>query len=128
MTRAQPAVSTTSQDAASSQPRKKSTVEYLPQPIPAKKWWTIVLRRSIVVALMAVIYTTLFTSYFSHKPPTFSPTSEFPDLYEASIADLQAGLGNGLFTSVDLVKVWARHHAVSTVLLTYRLPGILRTH
>lgn len=30
---------------------------------------------------------------------------EFPDLYEASIADLTLGLNNGLFTSVDLVKV-----------------------
>ena len=29
----------------------------------------------------------------------------FPDLYEASIAELQAGLEKGLFTSVDLVKV-----------------------
>lgn len=28
-----------------------------------------------------------------------------PDLYEASIAELQAGLEKGLFTSVDLVKV-----------------------
>ncbi|EIW53237.1 amidase signature enzyme [Trametes versicolor FP-101664 SS1] len=30
--------------------------------------------------------------------------SPFPDLYEASIAELQAGLQVGLFTSVDLVK------------------------
>ena len=29
----------------------------------------------------------------------------FPDLYEASIAELQAGLEKGHFTSVDLVKV-----------------------
>lgn len=29
----------------------------------------------------------------------------FPDLYEASIAELQTGLEKGLFTSVDLVKV-----------------------
>ncbi len=32
-------------------------------------------------------------------------TSKFPDLYEASIADLQKGLEDGDFTSVDLVKV-----------------------
>lgn len=32
--------------------------------------------------------------------------SPFPDLYEASIAELQDGLQRGLFTSVDLVKVW----------------------
>jgi hypothetical protein len=29
----------------------------------------------------------------------------FPDLYEATIADLQAGLDAGHFTSVDLVTV-----------------------
>ncbi|KAI9450117.1 hypothetical protein BJY52DRAFT_1304638, partial [Lactarius psammicola] len=31
--------------------------------------------------------------------------SQLPDLYEASIAELQYGLENGHFTSVDLVKV-----------------------
>ena len=29
----------------------------------------------------------------------------FPDLYEASVAELQAGLDAGTFTGVDLVKV-----------------------
>lgn len=29
----------------------------------------------------------------------------YPDLYEASVLELQAGLDKGLFTSVDLVKV-----------------------
>ena len=29
----------------------------------------------------------------------------FPDLYEASVLELQAGLDSGLFSSVDLVKV-----------------------
>lgn len=32
-------------------------------------------------------------------------TAELPDLYEASIAELQDGLQKGHFTSVDLVKV-----------------------
>ncbi|PIL28846.1 transporter [Ganoderma sinense ZZ0214-1] len=32
--------------------------------------------------------------------------SQFPDLYEASITDLQDGLQKGLFTSVDLVKAY----------------------
>ena len=31
--------------------------------------------------------------------------SKFPDLYEASLVELQDGLQKGLFTSVDLVKV-----------------------
>ena len=30
---------------------------------------------------------------------------QFPDLYEASIAELQDGMSKGLFTSADLVKV-----------------------
>ena len=34
-----------------------------------------------------------------------SSSVTFPDLYEASIAELQAGLEKGHFTSVDLVKV-----------------------
>lgn len=34
-------------------------------------------------------------------------SSDFPDLYEASIAELQDGLSAGLFSSVDLVKVSA---------------------
>ncbi|KAK7682779.1 hypothetical protein QCA50_014162 [Cerrena zonata] len=33
-------------------------------------------------------------------------TVTFPDLYEASIAELQSGLASGLFTSVDLVKAY----------------------
>lgn len=31
--------------------------------------------------------------------------SKYPDLYEASIAELQSGLEKNQFTSVDLVKV-----------------------
>lgn len=33
------------------------------------------------------------------------PAVQFPDLYEASVMELQAGLDAGHFTSVDLVKV-----------------------
>ena len=34
----------------------------------------------------------------------------FPDLYEASILELQSGLEQGHFTSVDLVKVSWQYH------------------
>ena len=34
-----------------------------------------------------------------------SPSSKFPDLYEATFAELQNGMAQGQFTSVDLVKV-----------------------
>ena len=44
---------------------------------------------------------------------TVSNSVTFPDLYEASIAELQDGLENGHFTSVDLVKV-NRSFAVSS--------------
>ncbi|KAG6807743.1 hypothetical protein H0H92_006512, partial [Tricholoma furcatifolium] len=37
---------------------------------------------------------------------TQSQASNFPDLYEASIAELQAGLNAGSFSSVDLVKAY----------------------
>jgi len=37
--------------------------------------------------------------------PFPAPPKNLPDLYEASIAELQAGLIKGEFTSVDLVKV-----------------------
>ncbi|CAE7076642.1 unnamed protein product [Rhizoctonia solani] len=35
-------------------------------------------------------------------------TSRFPDLYEASIRELECGLDNGYFTSVDLVKAYLK--------------------
>lgn len=38
-------------------------------------------------------------------PRDSAPQDIFPDLYEASVADLQAGIDAGHFTSVDLVKV-----------------------
>lgn len=34
-----------------------------------------------------------------------SAATVFPDLYEASVLELQAGLDAGTFSSVDLVKV-----------------------
>ncbi|KAJ1303810.1 hypothetical protein OPQ81_008232 [Rhizoctonia solani] len=37
---------------------------------------------------------------------THTPTPKYPDLYEASIKDLQNGLDKGEFTSVDLVKAY----------------------
>jgi hypothetical protein len=55
---------------------------------------------AVAVALQPVLS-------FSTLPPQLkradAPT--FPDLYEATITDLQAGLDAGHFSSVDLVKV-----------------------
>lgn len=52
-------------------------------------------------------------------------SSPFPDLYEASIADLQDGLQKGLFTSVDLVKVWSDTCIHADYHSRYALLGLL---
>ena len=74
-------------------------------------------RLSLVVFLFAVqaallsscLPSSLFT--FAAGPAATNVAGDatgaaaFPDLYEASIAELQGGLEKGLFTSEDLVKV-----------------------
>lgn len=80
-------------------------------------WWqcTSIMRRLsftlIIVAAQAALLsfclsTKLFTnaSSVAHNARTASAVT-LPDLYEASIAELQDGLGKGHFTSEDLVKV-----------------------
>jgi len=42
---------------------------------------------------------------WAHSPNSRSGTIVFPDLYEASVEELQNGMEAGDFTSVDLVKV-----------------------
>jgi hypothetical protein len=51
-----------------------------------------------------------------------------PDLYEASIAELQVGLEEGVFTSVDLVKVRRKKMRFTIVYShdAYFTQGILR--
>lgn len=44
-------------------------------------------------------------SLFSKLDSESSEKPHLPDLYEAGIAEIQSGLEEGLFTSVDLVKV-----------------------
>ncbi|CAE6478195.1 unnamed protein product [Rhizoctonia solani] len=56
-----------------------------------------------------------------------TPASEYPDLYEASIKDLQNGLDRGEFTSVDLVKAYfARVNEVN--LKGPRLRAVIETN
>jgi len=43
--------------------------------------------------------------YVSRAVVSAAITTPLPDLYEASVIELQAGLTSGQFTSVDLVKV-----------------------
>jgi hypothetical protein len=40
------------------------------------------------------------------------PVSDYPGLYEASIQELQSGLDNKTYTSVDLVKVSSPHYCI----------------
>lgn len=53
-------------------------------------------------------------------------TTKFPDLYEASVVELQDGLERGAFTSVDLVKVCAvqciQHYSAFIALTTVMIP------
>jgi len=65
------------------------------------KWWL-----SALLAIFACLQiakgvtTTGDSATEQHKPQV-----EFPDLYEASVLELQQGLDAGHFSSVDLVKV-----------------------
>jgi amidase len=47
------------------------------------------------------------------------PSSKFPDLYEATLAELQEGMEKGHFTSVDLVKVSLLVSSLASVVLSY---------
>lgn len=86
-------------------------------PIPrvtVRRRWAIVLRRFTVLGFLAVLYATFLSSYISKESLISTASSHYPDLYEASIAELQAGLESGLFTSVDLVKVRAFDSSVKS--------------
>lgn len=69
-------------------------------------WWL-----SIFLALASAIHITQGTSssLINENSAAVKPVAqvEFPDLYEASVLDLQNGLDAGHFTSVDLVKVYS---------------------
>ena len=86
----------------------------------APHWWqrsSIVRKLSLALFLFAV-QAALLSSCLPSSLLTFAAdpavanvardatgAAAFPDLYEASIAELQGGLEEGLFTSEDLVKV-----------------------
>ena len=74
--------------------------------------------RLTVASLFALFLAFAWAGFGFNQEAARAPAAaatQFPDLYEASIAELQDGLQKGLFTSVDLVKVgtvrppWIRH-------------------
>lgn len=57
------------------------------------------------LSFFTLIFALVWAGYGAKQATASVAASPFPDLYEASIAELQDGLQKGLFTSVDLVKV-----------------------
>ena len=56
-----------------------------------------------VFSVLAILEPCVITH--EQRPTMLDHSLSFPDLYEASIAELQGGLARGQFTSVDLVEV-----------------------
>lgn len=62
------------------------------------KWW-------VSVLLAVVVCLQITREVITALDGTVKTETVFPDLYEASVLELQAGLDAGHFSSVDLVKV-----------------------
>ncbi|KAL0071185.1 hypothetical protein AAF712_001749 [Marasmius tenuissimus] len=64
----------------------------------------------LLLAVFCTVYLLSFASALSRSGNlqfgVAKEPSKFPDLYEASVIELQQGLDDGLFTSVDLVKAY----------------------
>ncbi|KAF8994509.1 amidase signature domain-containing protein [Cyathus striatus] len=74
---------------------------------------SITIRRSLfslrllsVAFLVTLVYQLIQRATFFTVRPNITAESVFPDLYEASVLELQDGLDKGFFTSVDLVKAY----------------------
>ncbi|KAK0236303.1 amidase signature enzyme [Armillaria nabsnona] len=59
------------------------------------------------VALALVLaFSLLISGYYASSSPRSLGKNSFPDLYEASVLELQDGLDAGRYTSVDLIKAY----------------------
>ncbi|KAI0329789.1 amidase signature enzyme [Cubamyces sp. BRFM 1775] len=65
-----------------------------------------ILSRLNALALVVIVVALACSSHSQSPEQAAAATVQFPDLYEASIAELQDGLEKGHFTSVDLVKAY----------------------
>lgn len=64
-------------------------------------------KNKMKVALALVLaFSFLMAGYHASSPPPSLSQDFFPDLYEASVLELQDGLDEGRFTSVDLIKAY----------------------
>lgn len=70
--------------------------------LPARRSKYQLLNRRFALCLILALIALYFLQYAHLKQPKM----ELPDLYDATITELQDGLQKGLFTSVDLVKVF----------------------
>ncbi|TFK84305.1 amidase signature enzyme, partial [Polyporus arcularius HHB13444] len=61
---------------------------------------------SLFTLILALVWAGYGFKQESEHVPVGAAAAAFPDLYEASIAELQTGLEKGQFTSVDLVKAY----------------------
>ncbi len=61
-------------------------------------------RMKVALALV-LAFSFLISGYHAISSPRSLGKDSFPDLYEASVLELQDGLDAGRFTSVDLIKV-----------------------
>lgn len=98
---------------------------------PPTTWCTTAMfRRLAICAFLFACYASLMSScvgvlqqHARDRPRASS--AAFPDLYEASIAELQSGLESGLFTSVDLVKASKSLVSMIRMYLTRQTVGVL---
>ena len=74
--------------------------------LPKSKFLTSFKWCASVLLTIFVCFQIVTRGFVTTGTPAVKAVTEFPDLYEASILQLQAGLDAGSFSSVDLVKVY----------------------
>ena len=82
---------------------KQLSVNMLADPLPDQPGRPkAMLRFPFLISALLLLF---LGNSWAHSSYSRSGTNVFPDLYEASVEELQNGMEAGHFTSVDLVKV-----------------------
>lgn len=84
--------------------------------------------RKVLGAFFLLAVSLAFTSGGAFVSDVRTNATGYPDLYEASIAELQSGLDSARFTSVDLVKASSYILKPSSTVNDSQLLGLLRTY